>query len=296
MRLTMESLEMMGKTELVQSLTPSEVKAIWPKGYATFTREEITHLTMDYNSQQFSIEKVKEAAIWLLNMVYQYRRPPAFILGMLDNPQPSVRFLEPISVELATLCIIGFNQGWTTSELFDEAKLRLGINTKVSEELPYETVKKGNKSMDANITAFLSDNAVTVKVIFNLSISQLVIIEKQFTYITAEAVKVGDIVIVPAGDTFRVAEIVQVDETLKIRPDEDRKYLWLVAVVNFDNYQANLERLKALETTLDEAYQKNIKKSFAQNLLAGFDEDTRAAVLALTNVTPAAKTLTSPDQ
>lgn len=148
--------------------------------------------------------------------------------------------------------------------------------------------------MDKNLAAFLDENAYTVKVKFPTGQG------KSYTYVTnIPGLMVGQLVLVPAlttaavadfshleddddlpevGVDFRigVATVVEVHSSVEIQPNADTKYGWVAGLVDLGPYYDLLQRNKEITKVAHAAYQVNIRRSFAQQILAGMDPDSQA--------------------
>ncbi len=148
--------------------------------------------------------------------------------------------------------------------------------------------------MDKNLAAFLDENAYTVKVKFPTGQG------KHYTYVTnIPGLMVGQLVLVPAvlnaavadfagmadsetlpeiGVDYRigVATIVEVHTNVEIQPNADIQYGWVAGVVSLEAYYDLLKRNKEITRVAHAAYQVNIRRSFAQQILAGMDPDSQA--------------------
>ena len=79
----------------------------------------------------------------------------------------------------------------------------------------------------------------------------------------------GDYVLVDARGEMKVVQIHEVDDEVKIEPNADTAFKWVVCKIDMDGYRANEARNAQIERTVSEAYRDNLKKSFAQSILGG---------------------------
>ena len=134
--------------------------------------------------------------------------------------------------------------------------------------------------MEANIAALLREDARTVKVSYDVeeedaangSAPYRKPDTKAYTYVTNLPLAVGDVVAVFARGAMKLASVREVDDEVKIEPNSTTTYQWVVAKIDLEGFRANCERNKAIEQTVHEAYRQNLRRSFAQQILAGVDE------------------------
>jgi hypothetical protein len=132
--------------------------------------------------------------------------------------------------------------------------------------------------MDKNIAAILREDTKTIKVKF-LNETGMVT-GTAYTYITHLNVEVGDCVVVPAGNlnSFKVCEVMEIDNELDIEPNCDIKYKWVIDVVNTDAAQANYQRNKEIESMLSTSYRVNARQAYANQFLVNADPKVLALV------------------
>lgn len=143
--------------------------------------------------------------------------------------------------------------------------------------------------MDRNIAALLREDTYTVVVNFKIShweqkLAQgrnMDIDRRGYTYVTHLPLEVGDEVIVHASGVLKVAEVVQVDDSVDIKPNADFQYSWVLAKVDLTEARANDDRNKQIEAMVQQAYQVNLRRSFAQQILAGVDPSQQDSLTKL---------------
>ena len=136
--------------------------------------------------------------------------------------------------------------------------------------------------MDNNMAALIRNDTKTIKVQFGAS--------KHYTYVTNLDVRPGDFVVVQAGDEFprySVGEITQVDTDCEIEPNSDLEYKWIVHAFNLEEYLLTMARNKEIETMVSKASRGNMRRTFAESILAGVDPEQRKAIEDITSVKPA---------
>lgn len=131
---------------------------------------------------------------------------------------------------------------------------------------------------EKNAAAFMRDNTRTVDIKFMGAGAG----EKQYTYVTHLPVKVDDYVIVPARDYFALAKVVKVDDDLVLEPKEDKKYSWIVQIVDMAPYERLLKENAEIEEVIRKSYQHNARSAFRNMLLEAVPEDQRQKLKLLT--------------
>lgn len=105
---------------------------------------------------------------------------------------------------------------------------------------------------------------------------------KTYTYVTHLDITVGDTVIVEAGGAPKLVKVVRVDDDVKIEPNDAIEYGWVIQKIDTDAYVANRERNVQIESAVAEAMRNNLRRDFAQSVLAAIGDDTsRQALTAL---------------
>ena len=85
-----------------------------------------------------------------------------------------------------------------------------------------------------------------------------------------------------AGQRLTIARVTSVDEHVDIEPDDALEYSWVIAKVDLTAYTALLARNKQITDAVQGAYQRNIRRSFAERVLgelAGEDKDNLLKLL-----------------
>ena len=142
--------------------------------------------------------------------------------------------------------------------------------------------------MDKNIAALLREDARTIRVTFELNKFDKLDIarndtrgETLYNYVTHLQVAVGDYVCVEAAGQHKVVEVVHVDDGVKIEPSAEYELRWVIAKVDFSEHEANMQRNDQILQVVAEAYQANLRRSFAQQILSGVSDEQRASLTAL---------------
>ena len=87
--------------------------------------------------------------------------------------------------------------------------------------------------------------------------------------------------VVPTGNAFSLAEVTEVHNELRIRPNDEIEYKYVAAKVDFGPYDELLAVNDKLRDTLSRAYQENIRRQFRDQFLANLEADKQREVLAL---------------
>ncbi len=155
--------------------------------------------------------------------------------------------------------------------------------------------------MDKNIAALMRQDTRTVRVGFELAVDDnadnwvdvingfgKVSVQrpkapdsKLYTYVTHVPLTVGDLVIVLAAGTLKVAVVREVHDEVKIEPNSDIAYSWIVAKLDTSEWQATMVRNAELEKVVSDAYRVNLRRSFADQILAGIDPASKDRITAL---------------
>jgi hypothetical protein len=148
---------------------------------------------------------------------------------------------------------------------------------------------------EINIAALLREDTRTIAVAFPKGISYpdtpmsaetLLDMEefdkRYYAYVTDYSVEVGDAVLVEAAGAIKVAIVCKVDDTVKIDPGLQHELRWVIQKLDFTHHQQNLARNNEIKELVQQAYQRNLRRSFAQQLLAGMDgSDEKEKLVAL---------------
>ena len=157
--------------------------------------------------------------------------------------------------------------------------------------------------MDKNIAALLREDAKTVHVTFDVDVSFSYPVEddldevfpaaqpkgykaapvkvKTYTYVTHFDVRPGDVLVVPAAGQIKLVTVQRVDDEVKVEPNSPTQYNWVISKVDMVAHNANETRNIEIETAVADAYRNNLRKSFAQQILAGVGDAQRDRLTAL---------------
>lgn len=141
---------------------------------------------------------------------------------------------------------------------------------------PYiEVHTKGKSKMENNIAAMLMPRAKTVDVRFFGSDGAPS--GSTYRYISEQPLEQDDIVVVQTGSNNRMvtAVVAEVHDDLLIEPNEDIKYKWVVAKVDIKPFEALQERIKEIERQVSGAYKRNLRRGFADAVLASLPDNER---------------------
>ena len=145
--------------------------------------------------------------------------------------------------------------------------------------------------MDKNIAALMRHDARTVHVVFRSnSESNCGWGTKRYTYVSHLELQPGDQVIVPMGygtkeleqnSVTTIAWVKAVDDTVKIEPNSDITYKWVISKIDMSAHEANMQRNMDIEAMVADAYRESLRASFSTRVLESMDADKRAAVTKL---------------
>lgn len=109
---------------------------------------------------------------------------------------------------------------------------------------------------------------------------------KEYTYVTHLDFKVGDLAVVRAAGSIKVAYVCRVDDGCEIEPNQSVKYSWVIDRVDQEEYDKQMDINKELETTVNKAYKQNVKNQFRQLVLGTIDTEAAAKINMLLGITP----------
>jgi hypothetical protein len=85
------------------------------------------------------------------------------------------------------------------------------------------------------------------------------------------------------GQRLTIASVVQIDQQVDIESSADIEYKWVVAKVDLTAYTKLIERNKEISLAVQEAYKRNLRRSFADRVLGELAEDEKTKLLGLLN-------------
>ena len=137
---------------------------------------------------------------------------------------------------------------------------------------------------EINVAALLREDTRTISVAFpkGVSYAEQIIEEetlldieefdkKYYAYVTNFDLKEGDAVLVEAAGSIKVAIVCNVDDTVKIDPGLQFELRWVIQKLDFSQHRENLAKNEEIKGLVQQAYQRNLRRSFAQQLLAGLE-------------------------
>lgn len=152
---------------------------------------------------------------------------------------------------------------------------------------------------DTNLAAFLDETAFTIKVRFQNQSNTNGIL-REYRYVANDAtLKVGDAVVVPVqrnqdnsntfiqtnwgvGVKLGIATVVIIDKELDIPANNnDLAIRWIVAKLDLAPAAELLMRNAMMTSLVSKAYRKNIRSSFAANILERLDNDDASSLKKL---------------
>jgi hypothetical protein len=104
---------------------------------------------------------------------------------------------------------------------------------------------------------------------------------KRYTYVVPRSmqVRVSDLVLVHAGEQAQLAIVMESHADVRIEPNSETEYKWVMARVDLAQYFAEIDRNAALQAMLNDAYQRRIKRSFKDEILASLGSDVESEQL-----------------
>ena len=132
--------------------------------------------------------------------------------------------------------------------------------------------------LDKNLVAFVRMDAKTVTVTHGYNVGnddddKL----KKFTYITVLGdLQPDDVVLVHNQMGLALATVVEVDDEVKIEPNAEQKYAWIVAKVDMESILALQAENEAIESAMQQQYTQNMRRSYRLNILAGLAPEALA--------------------
>lgn len=104
---------------------------------------------------------------------------------------------------------------------------------------------------------------------------------KLYTYVTHINVMPGDTVIVEANGRVCLAHVIQVDDEVNIEPNSDITFKWVIDKVDIAAFESNRARNREIERAVGDAYRNNLRRNFAQTIMAGVEDSQRAVLTQL---------------
>jgi len=129
--------------------------------------------------------------------------------------------------------------------------------------------------MDKNIAAILRNDTKTISVTFGGGTG------KSYTYVTNFNFERGDFAVVEVSGEFKVVKVEAVAPDLRLPPNSDIHFKWVVAKLDLSEYEKNCARNEEIESTLAQAYQRTMRNQLASNLLANLPDEARASLTPL---------------
>lgn len=188
-------------------------------------------------------------------------------------------FVSPLPLRRDGEVVYSFQRLSTTSQATLREEYIVNNLSPIDPPQIPSTMLKRSKTMDQNIAAILRDDTTTIEV----SVSS----GGYYTYVTNLPVKLGDLVVVPMGtnDEFKVCPVVKVHDELRIEPNSEIQYKWVVQVVDLTDYHTNLEKNGLIERTMATTYQKTARAAFRQSALQCASDEDRAKLEAILSTT-----------
>lgn len=83
------------------------------------------------------------------------------------------------------------------------------------------------------------------------------------------------------ADRLSVARVLRVHKDVTAEPNSDIKYKWVISRVDLLHYAKTMLRNAKLEATIQEAYKKSMRRSFADRILAELGADEQGEIKKL---------------
>ena len=84
-----------------------------------------------------------------------------------------------------------------------------------------------------------------------------------------------------SSSSIKVAQVVGVHDGVKIEPNETTQYKWVIAKVDFTYYTDLCSRNSELQRLTEDAYKRNLRKSFAERIMGELDSAEVEKIKAL---------------
>lgn len=109
---------------------------------------------------------------------------------------------------------------------------------------------------------------------------------KEYTYVTNLYFEIGDLAVVRATGSIKIAYVSRVDDCCQIEPNESIKYSWVIDKVDVGSYEQQMNINKELEATVNKAYKQNVKNQFRTLIMGSIDSEAAAKINLLLGVNP----------
>lgn len=83
------------------------------------------------------------------------------------------------------------------------------------------------------------------------------------------------------ADRLSVARVIRVHKDVTAEPNSDIKYKWVISRVDLLHYAKTMLRNAKLEATIQDAYKKSMRRSFADRILAELGADEQGEIKKL---------------
>jgi len=95
---------------------------------------------------------------------------------------------------------------------------------------------------------------------------------KFYSYVTHLDVQSGDLVLVEAAGQLKVAQVMEVDQEVRVEPGSQFALRWVLSKIDLSEHSANMVKNEEIENLVNQAYKANLRRSFQQQILGGMDE------------------------
>ena len=84
-----------------------------------------------------------------------------------------------------------------------------------------------------------------------------------------------------SSNSVKIAQVVGVHDGVKIEPNESIQYKWVIAKVDFTYFSELCKRNSELQRLTEDAYKRNLRKSFAERIMGELDSAEVEKIKAL---------------
>ena len=84
-----------------------------------------------------------------------------------------------------------------------------------------------------------------------------------------------------SANNVKIAQVVGVHDGVKIEPNESSQYKWVIAKVDFTYFSELCKRNSELQRLTEDAYKRNLRKSFAERIMGELGSDEVEKIKAL---------------
>jgi hypothetical protein len=86
---------------------------------------------------------------------------------------------------------------------------------------------------------------------------------------------------IESGSRLSIARVVRIDQNVDIEPNDEIEYSWVISKVDLTKYSDLIERNKQITDAVQDAYKRNLRKSFAERVLGELPQEDQQNLLKL---------------